>query len=185
MLTNKYNYSNKFRSISSNTIQPWIEWKHISMGKIHCDICLKLDKCWFVKAIMPQLPQHQFCHCLAVPKSFLTVQKQATANSEYSKYDPYLFNTTGKYQHGKEKLFQLWGYTVKDVQWLKSEIERQGLEKYISGDYKLNMLDGNGQRINIIIKIPRKDKIGEVSFATGWMVYPNGKIKLNTPYADD
>ncbi|MBO5105593.1 MAG: hypothetical protein J6C29_01700 [Clostridia bacterium] len=47
------------------------------------------------------------------------------------------------------------------------------------------MLDGNGQRINIIIKIPRKDKIGEVSFATGWMVYPNGKIKLNTPYADD
>jgi hypothetical protein len=46
-------------------------------------------------------------------------------------------------------------------------------------------LNNNGQRINIVVKIPRKDKNGDATFTTGWMVYPNGKIKLITPYADD
>ena len=56
---------------------------------------------------------------------------------------------------------------------------------YVAGQYELNKLNSNGQRINIIIKIPRKDKIGDVIFTTGWMVYPNGKIQLITPYADN
>ena len=67
---------------------------------------------------------------------------------------------------------------------LKEEMERQGLEKYISGEYTLNKLDYNGQRINIVIKIPRKDNGEEVSFISGWMVMPNGKIRLATPYGD-
>jgi len=165
-------------------IQPWVEWKHLTMGRTHCPTCLKLDKCWFAKAHMPQLPQHPLCHCTAVPKSSLTVQKQAEAVSEYSKFDPYLFNTKGEYSHKKDVLFRLWGYTVTDAMWLKAEIERQGLEKYISGQYTLNKLDHNGQRINIIIKILRKDTGGEVTFTTGWMVYPTGLIKLTTPYGD-
>ena len=40
-----------------------------------------------------------------------------------------------------------------------------------------------GQIINIKIDLPRKDKIGTVTFTSGWMVYPNGIIKLVTPYA--
>ena len=56
---------------------------------------------------------------------------------------------------------------------------------YVAGQYELNKLNSNGQRINIIIKIPRKDKSGDVTFTTGWMVEPNGKIRLITPYADD
>ncbi|MBO5231120.1 MAG: hypothetical protein J6B88_00720 [Clostridia bacterium] len=171
--------------MSSDAIQPWVEWKHITMGKTHCPTCLRLDKCWFSKSDMPALPQHKYCHCTTLPKSFLTIQKQATANSTYSKYNPYLFDPKNEYKHGKDKLFNLWGYTIEDSQWLKTEIERQGLEKYVAGQYKLNWLDYNGQRINIIIKIPRRDKSGEATFTTGWMVYPNGKIQLITPYADD
>ena len=46
----------------------------------------------------------------------------------------------------------------------------------------MGKLDIRGQRINIHVTIPRKDGSSDVSFITGWMVLPNGKLKLNTPY---
>ena len=84
--------------------------------------------------------------------------------------------------HGKNKAFESWGYSVEDSNWLKNEIEKQGLEKYISGDYTLGFLNKDGQRLSIRVEIPRKDRAGMVSFITGWMVYPNGQIQLTTPY---
>lgn len=184
MTTNNYDYSTQFRNAIRTAIQPWVEWKHIPMGILHCPTCLKLDKCWFVKANMPMLPQHEKCHCTAVPISTQTVQQQATADSKYSKFDPFLFDTNGKYNHGKEVIFHSAGYSVADSLWLKEEVERQGLEKYKAGDYILNKLDHDGQRVNIVVKIPRKDREGELSFTTGWVAYPNGHIQLATPYGD-
>lgn len=60
--------------------------------------------------------------------------------------------------------------------------DEAGLKKYTAGDYMLGKLDEKGQRIGIRVEIPRRDKAGSVSFITGWMVYPNGQIKLVTPY---
>lgn len=82
----------------------------------------------------------------------------------------------------KNRAFESWGYSVSDSVWLKNEIEKQALKKYLSGDYMLGKLDRRGQRINIRVTIPRKDESGGVSFITGWMMMPNGKLKLNTPY---
>ena len=82
----------------------------------------------------------------------------------------------------KNKAFESWGYSVDDAKWLQAEMERQAREKYISGEYTLGKLDIRGQRIDIRVTIPRKDGSGDVSFITGWMVLPNGKLKLNTPY---
>ena len=65
---------------------------------------------------------------------------------------------------------------------MQSEIERQAREKYTAGEYTLGKLNWNGQGISIRITIPRKDGSGEVSFITGWMVEPNGKLRLTTPY---
>ena len=79
-------------------------------------------------------------------------------------------------------MFKKWGYTASDALWLKKEIEKQGLKKYIEGNYVLNKLDKNGQRINIVVSIPRKSGEGIVTFTTGWVVYPNGHISLVTPY---
>lgn len=62
------------------------------------------------------------------------------------------------------------------------EVAKQALEKYVSGDYMLGKLNQDGQRISIRVEIPRKDKSETVSFVTGWMVYPNGLIQLNTPF---
>ena len=94
----------------------------------------------------------------------------------------YLFNTTGLYTHTKEKLFAQWGYTVDDARWLQAEMERQAREKYLFGEYTLGELNDNGQRISIRISIPRRDTSEIVSFVTGWMVYPDGRIQLTTPY---
>ena len=71
---------------------------------------------------------------------------------------------------------------MNDAMWLKTEMERQAREKYISGEYELGKLNRFGQRINIIIEIPRKDEEGMVSFTSGWMVKSNGELLLNTPY---
>ena len=79
-------------------------------------------------------------------------------------------------------MFESWGYSIGDSQWLQEEFERQALDKYVSGEYTLGVLDKFGQRIHIRIEIPRKDNADIVSFYSGWMVHPDGQIKLNTPY---
>ena len=160
----------------------WNKWWHRNSSDNHCEECLMLHECWFEKEKTPKWPHHPFCHCVLEDVSYNEVLTKCTSDGAYSKFDPYLFNTEGKYPHNKEKLFKEWGYTVKDVNWLQNEINKQGLEKYISGNYVLGKLNKDGQRISIRIEIPRKDKAENVSFITGWMVYPNGKIQLITPY---
>ena len=160
----------------------WVKWTHHSHGPNCCPECLMLDGCWFPLENAPAWPHHPNCHCTLDPIEYSVVLMNAATYSDYSKFDPYLFNTHGQYTHTKEKLFAQWGYTVEDAHWLQAEMERQAREKYIAGDYTLGKLDIRGQRISIRITIPRKDDTGYVSFLTGWMVLPNGQLKLNTPY---
>ena len=79
-------------------------------------------------------------------------------------------------------MFELWGYDIMDSQYLQQEFIKQAKLAYSVGDYELDRLDDYGQRINIEIKLKRKDKEGHVTFQSGWMVYPNGRIILTTPY---
>ena len=160
----------------------WVRWTHHPEGKTHCDECLKLDGCWFLESKAPKWPHHPFCHCTLDPIDYASVLTLAATYSDYSKYDPYLFDPDNAYKHGKNRAFESWGYTVADARWLQAEIEKQALEKYTAGEYTLGKLNKYGQRINIEVTIPRKDRMGNVSFTTGWMVKPDGKLKLNTPY---
>lgn len=166
----------------SADVPQWVKWVHHVSGLLHCPECLMLDGCWFQFEKAPMWPHHEKCHCTLEPIDYFVVIMNATAKSDFSKFDPYLFNTTGFYSHGKEKLFAQWGYTVDDASWLRSEMERQAREKYILGDYELGKLNIFGHRINIMIEIPRRDQTGTVSFTSGWMVRPNGELKLSTPY---
>ncbi len=160
----------------------WVQWIHHPEGKTHCPECLKLDGCFFQEGKTPPCPHHPYCHCTLENVEYAVVLASASAYSDYSKFDPYLFNTHGTYTHGKEKLFAQWGYTVADARWLQAEMERQAKEKYLSGDYELGTLNEYGQRINIRIEIPRRDGNGTATFVSGWMAEPEGKLKLNTPY---
>lgn len=166
----------------STDFPDWVQWTHHSEGKTHCEECLMLDGCFFTEDAHPPCPHHPYCHCTLEPIDYALVLRNATAHSDYSKFDPYLFDPENTYGHGKNRAFESWGYSVSDSIWLKNEIEKQALEKYLSGDYTLGKLDRRGQRINIRVTIPRKDESSSVSFITGWMIMPNGKLKLNTPY---
>ena len=143
MATNNYDYSTEFRNAIRTAIQPWVEWKHISMGKTHCPTCLKLDKCWFVKANMPMLSQHEWCHCTAVPKSTRTVLDNAKTTSPIKKFTEYLFNADNPKNGGKAELFELWGYGQADSQWMATESQQQQkkniLPKTIHWGYWMNM----------------------------------------------
>ncbi len=163
-------------------IPDWVKWVHVSKGKSHCETCLRLDKCWFAQQQMPALPQHPFCHCRTEKLPLSKVLSNATAICAYDKFDPYLFDPNNDYRHGKSSMLESWGYSVKDSQYLKEEVEKQGLEKYINGDHQLGLLNKYGQRISIRVEIPNKIDGGTVSFITGWMVRANGQITLNTPY---
>ena len=171
-----------FLVVQKSAVPSWIQWTHHSEGKTHCDECLKLDGCWFLESKSPTWPHHPFCHCTLDPIDYAVVLMDATTYSEYSKFDPYLFDPDNVYKHGKNRAFESWGYTVTDARWLQAEIEKQALEKYIAGDYTLGKLNEHGQRINIRVTIPSKVGTSEVSFMAGWMVKSNGKLNLNTPY---
>lgn len=160
----------------------WVKWRHGVTGLVHCSECLRLNGCWFSQYNAPPCPHHDNCHCWLEPIDYFLVLAGISTHSDYSKFDPYLFDPENNYKHGKNKIFESWGYSIADALWLKGEIERQAARKYASGEYILGKLDGRGQRISIRIAIPRKDGQGDVSFITGWMVLPNGELKLNTPY---
>lgn len=172
----------------------WVKWVHkgtnpattnfrktlntviavINRGK-HCAMCLNINGCCFPKNNMPQYPLHPHCHCSLEPIGAIS----AKAECELSKFTKYIFSESQN--RGKKALFESWGYDILDSQWLRHEFERQAKEKYERGEFELNKLNNYGQRINIQIILPRKDKMETVKFVSGWMVYPNGNLKLTTP----
>lgn len=83
---------------------------------------------------------------------------------------------------GKDGLFEAWGYSIYDAEYIKSEIERQALSAYQCGDYILGSRNEYGQRINTVIHLKKRDTGADVSFVSGWMSYPDGRLVLITPY---
>ncbi|MCL2061437.1 MAG: hypothetical protein FWH03_02300 [Firmicutes bacterium] len=83
----------------------------------------------------------------------------------------------------KKRFFESNGYGILDALEIQAEYERQAAEKYANGDYELGALNGFGQRITIIIELPRRTEnhTSPLRFETGWMVYPYGKIQNTTP----
>lgn len=127
---------------------------------------------------MPIYPLHPNCHCMVEPIGKIRVK----ATCALSKFDKYVFHPTKN--EGKKALFESWGYGIINSEWLQEEFIRQAQEKYANGDFVLGKLNAYGQRISIEITLPRKDKIGTVTFTSGWMVYPDGVIQNTTPYGD-
>jgi len=158
----------------------WIEWRHDKRDDPDCcPVCKVLDRCWFLRAKMPQQPQHPYCHCTVMPISNPVPHKNAKAVCPVEKFTGYIFNP--KYDDGKEHMFIGMGYSVKDSERLRQEYEKQAVEKYCKGEYSLGDLDEYGQRINIYIDLENNGI--KRTCDTGWMVRPNGLITNNTPYA--
>lgn len=169
----------------------WVKWVHegtkpadsnaeksanVLRGSLskHCAICLNLNGCCFAAEKRPSKPLYPNCRCFTVDVQSITVR----AECPIEKFTKYVFADG----NSKKQLFELWGYAIMDSEYLRQEFIRQAELAYAVGDYALGKLDKHGQRINIQIKLKRKNKIGYITFTAGWMVYPNGKIVLTTPY---
>ena len=148
----------------------------------HCVHCTSMSDCYFIdgEKTFPKYPHHDNCHCKKFKKKPVTV----IAGFLTDKFRGYVFSK--EYNgNGKEKRFEeTYGYTINDADFLMSEYMRQAMEKYISGDYTLGVLDQYGQHITIRIVLYTPLK-GRVEVITGWMVRPNGLITCNTPYSGD
>ncbi len=179
-MTDETAFLSTFRAAVDSPTANWVEWVHVQQGKTHCETCLKLDNCWFMDAKKPTLPQHPYCHCKTDPLPYSRVVKEAQADSDIRKFSEYAFKP--REINDKSNLFIKWGYSVEDSEWMKAEFVKQGLEKYIAGEYTLGLLNKYGQRISIRTTILNKNTNKPVSFVVGWMVLPNGRIELKTPY---
>ena len=188
----------ELESVRDNVLQlfgrdEWVKWVHeglfpaytndekkrnIALAKLsnHCAICRNVNGCCFPKNNNIKYPLHPNCHCFLedIPKP------KISAECPQEKFTEYVFSP--KYENnGKIKLFLSWGYAKIDAAYLIEEFTRQAEEKYASGDFILGLLNEYGQRISIVTELERKDGKGKVKFLSGWMVYPDGVIKLATP----
>ena len=116
----------------------------------HCAICLNLNGCCFVKEKRPTKPLHPNCHCDTTNINPITVNSECPIE-KFTKY----------------------AFIASAINDKKTVVRTLGI-------YELGLLNEYGQRINIVITLKRKNTHDYVSFRSGWMVYPNGKIVLIT-----
>lgn len=155
----------------------WIEW--IAQPNDWQDSCDKFNGCYFIVKQMPKYPQHPNCQCklqkIAKPIPNIT----ANAVADIRKFTEYLFSD--KYNNGKKELFENWGHTKKDSEFLQQYYISQALQKYCNGDYTFKGLGQYYAKIELTIELSVKNgKIQKIK--TGWILYPKGEIKLSTPF---
>lgn len=127
------------------------------------------------KEICQKQPNHYNCDCAKNIITTIKVKNSASADCDIRKFTEYIFNDS-KDSKGKNKLFHDLGYTINDSVYLRQEFCRQALNQYLLGNYKLKNLDSRGQRLAILINL------NGTEFYSGWMLYPEGKIKNTTPF---
>ena len=165
----------------------WIEWDHLMvpnkpellrniMRNIlaffgHCKSCTSLDGCYLLDDNKPKQPLHENCDCQKHEISFSQVSKKALAECPIIKFTNYIFKN-----ENKKNIFESWGFTINDSEFLKQTLEKQAKENYIAGNYVLKNLDQFGQRLAIPINI-----YGH-KFYSGWLLCPEGKIRNATPH---
>lgn len=107
--------------------------------------------------------------------SYSNVLVSVKAECSIEKFTKYIF--ADKIQSkGKNEIFYKLGFSLEDANYLKIEYCKQALNGYLKGKYKLKNLDRRGQRLAIPITLRG------LTFYSGWMLYPEGKIVNITPY---
>ena len=169
----------------------WVEWDHSFIPNKpewlreilrnlmtllrHCLVCTSLDGCYLLDDKKPELPLHKKCDCTRIIVSYNDVKNKAKSECAIEKFTEYIFKDI-KGSKGKNQIFNSLGYTIEDSEYLRDEFCRQALIQYLNGNYVLKNLDRRGQRLSIPIELRG------TSFYSGWMLYPEGKIKNTTPF---
>lgn len=156
----------------------WIEW--IAWPNDWQDDCDKFNGCYFIVKQMPKYPQHPKCMCklnkIAKPIPYIT----ANATCDIRKFTEYIFSD--KYDDGKKELFESWGYTIEDSEYLQQLYISQAIQKYCNGEYRYAGVNNQTAKISITITLTNKDGV-EQHINTIWKLGQKGKIDLIAPYS--
>ena len=155
----------------------WIKW--IAQPNDWQDDCDKFNGCFFIVKQMPKYPQHTNCQCSLEKITQPIPNVTAKATVDVRKFTDYVFSD--KYNDGKKELFETLGYTIKDSSYLQQLFITQALQKYCNGEYIFKGTNNYSVRLEIIIDINTPQK-GLLHIKTGWVLLPNGEIKLSTPF---
>ncbi|MBQ7370066.1 MAG: hypothetical protein IJW58_03725 [Clostridia bacterium] len=156
----------------------WIEW--IARPNDWQDDCDKFNGCYFIVKRMPKYLQHPNCQCRLekIAKPIPNVTAKATC--DIRKFTEYLFSN--KYDDGKKELFESWGYTIADSEYLQQLYVSQAIQKYCEGEYVFKGVGKYYARIEIVIELPIGN--GQMrNVKTGWNLLPKGEIRLLTPFS--
>ena len=106
--------------------------------------------------------------------------RKANATCDINKFTGYLFSD--KYDDGKKELFESWGYTIKDSEYLRQLYISQAIQKYCDGEYQYVGVNNHCAKISITITLTNQDGI-EQHINTIWKLGQKGAIDLATPYS--
>ena len=129
---------------------------------------------------MPKYPQHPNCQCrlekIAKPIPYIT----ANATCDIRKFTGYIFDE-GK-NKGKKELFESWGYTIGDSEYLQQLYISQAIKKYCDGEYQYAGVNDYAAKISITITLSNQEGVQQY-VNTIWKLKGKGEIELITPYS--
>ena len=129
---------------------------------------------------MPKYPQHPNCQCrlekIAKPIPYIT----ANATCDIRKFTGYIFDE-GK-NKGKKELFESWGYTIGDSEYLQQLYISQAIKKYCDGEYQYAGVNDYAAKISITITLINQEGVQQY-VNTIWKLKGKGEIELITPYS--
>ena len=111
-----------------------------------------------------------------IAKPIPNITANATCNIE--KFTKYVFDETNN--KGKKAIFESWGYTIEDSEYLQQFYISQAIQKYCNGEYVYKGVEYYA-RIEILIELPSNKGVQRIK--TGWTLLKNGEIKLATPFS--
>lgn len=161
----------------------------------HCWKCVTVNRCWF-KNEENKKPKHFDYSLYSLSKIPLIKRGLYHPNchdKEKSINVPKLSqikvlelrkNFNDFFKRKKNILYSI-GYTYKDEKEIIDFIENEVKNKYRFGDYYIYKHWQHGFQINIIITIKGKNEFRNIihSFKSGYIVYPNGQLKIATIFA--
>ena len=142
-----------------------------------CWKCVALNRTIFQKRKMPNF-FHKNCKCL---HDFLR-NVEITTIFPMKKITMYLFK-----DKNKKAMMRSMGYIPDDAEVIYKYIDSYIKEKFISGNFDLQVLNRNGQHITMRILLDgARDHMNEkFGCHIGCVVWPNGQIRVATPLVKD
>lgn len=173
---------------------PWIQRKSNSALNIEncnglaqedadtncCAMCVSVNDCYFLRDDdkKPQYPQHPNCRCKQIEKNSPS-KGDVSLVFEMRKITEYLFTNSTK-----AGIMEAMGYAIDDAREVYNEIAKQAREQYAKGNYTFSHHDRTGYviRLKVLLIGKRNSKRSCYHFYTGWTIYPDLKLKCNTPF---